>query len=270
MKNLLFLLFTLISFNIFAQTKEQKIADILKTSGTIEGYKSFLFDITIAPFKSNVDKKDSLKLIAIENKLTDEEIEIRISKAYSKFFSNKEIDEIYTYYKSSAGKKMINSYENLQKIINENFQDIQNELQPIIEKFKAEQEKEAENNKEKPISANKEDGLYFVINENRENNELKNLKLHTKPAILIDEILEIKNSKDQLGRNVIDIILKKEGAKNFKILTENNIGKPIAVVLNNKLISAPIVNDVIPNGRIQISGNFSDEEVNEIISGFKK
>jgi len=268
----MFLIFALISINVFAQTKEQKITEILKTQGIIESYKSFLFDLTINPLKNNVDKSDSLKLIRIEKKLTDKEIENRLSKAYSSFFTDKEIDDIYSFNNSSAGRKMITSYGILQEKINDTFQDIQNEIKPILEKFKEEEEEEnaVEKNKENPISVNREDGFYSVTNENRENNELKNLKLHTKPAILIDEILEIKNSKDQLGRNVIDIILTKEGAKNFKILTENNIGKPIAIVLNKKLISAPKVHDVIPNGRIQISGNFSEEEVNEIISGFKK
>nr|WP_154656858.1 hypothetical protein [Epilithonimonas tenax] len=39
---------------------------------------------------------------------------------------------------------------------------------------------------------------------------------------------------DELGRPVIDLILNKEGAKKLKILTENNIGKPIAMVFVKK------------------------------------
>lgn len=94
MKYLMFLIFALISINLFAQTKEQKITEILKTQGIIESYKSFLFDLTINPLKNNVDKSDSLKLIRIEKKLTDKEIENRLSKAYSSFFTDKEIDDI--------------------------------------------------------------------------------------------------------------------------------------------------------------------------------
>ena len=68
---------------------------------------------------------------------------------------------------------------------------------------------------------------------------MKDLKLAPKVAVSKSEILEVKKLKDELGRNVIDIKLTKEGGNKFKILTENNIGKPIAIVLNKKLISAP-------------------------------
>ena len=90
-----------------------------------------------------------------------------------------------------------------------------------------------------------------------------------KVAVSKSEISEVKLLKDELGRNVIDIKLTKEGGNKFKILTENNIGKPIAIVLNKKLISAPRVLDVISEGRIQIIGNFSDEEVKEIVNAVK-
>src|SRR5690606_17765627 len=120
-----------------------------------------------------------------------------------------------------------------------------------------------------PIQVDKEDGFYSVINYSGSHYELKDLKLASKPAVQKSEILEIKVLKDELSRNIIDLTLTKEGAKKFKILTENNIGKPVAIVLNKMLISAPIVMNEIPNGKIQISGNFSDEEVNEIVNAVK-
>ena len=64
---------------------------------------------------------------------------------------------------------------------------------------------------------------------------------------------------------VIDIKLNKEGSENFKKMSAQNIGKPIAIVLNKTLISAPYVNEEIPEGRLQISGNFTVEEAEKFI-----
>ncbi|TXF74880.1 DUF2059 domain-containing protein [Chryseobacterium sp.] len=269
MRTALKLLLVLMSVNSFAQTKEQKIYEILKMTGTIDGYKYYIFDMTIKPLKYNLDKDDSLKLNSIEKKLTDGVIAQRLSKGYSEVFTEKEINEIYSFYKSSAGAKILSSNDSLEKKYTESFRDIQNELQPIIDKINK-ISTEAENNKEIPIPVDKEDGFYSVVYYNVQNDRLKDLKLAAKPTVSTKEVLEIKKLKNDLDQNVIDIVLNRAGAKKIKILTENNIGKPVAIVLNKKLISAPTVISVIPNGRIQISGNLSDEEINEIINTLKK
>lgn len=64
--------------------------------------------------------------------------------------------------------------------------------------------------------------------------KLKYFRLSSDPVITKNEILDFKKLNDELGRPVIDIILNKEGAKKLKILTENNIGKPIAMVFVKK------------------------------------
>lgn len=268
MRTLLQITFLLISIACFGQTKEQKIEFILKTNGSIDGYKSILLDMTINPMKNSASKTDSLKLVAIEKKLTNSEINRRLSKSFAEVFTDKEIDDIYNFYNTSAGKKMINSYENLDEKYRSSFEDINSELKSILERSNS-QYKTENKPREIPITVDKEDGFYTIINYEGNDYELKNLKLAPKVAVSKSEISEVKLLKDELGRNVIDIKLTKEGGNKFKILTENNIGKPIAIVLNKKLISAPRVLDVISEGRIQISGNFSDEEVKEIVNAVK-
>ena len=268
MRTLLQITFLLISIACFGQTKEQKIEFILKTNGSIDGYKSILLDMTINPMKNSASKTDSLKLVAIEKKLTNSEINRRLSKSFAEVFTDKEIDDIYNFYNTSAGKKMINSYENLDEKYRSSFEDINSELKSILERSNS-QYKTENKPREIPITVDKEDGFYTIINYEGNDYALKNLKLAPKVAVSKSEISEVKLLKDELGRNVIDIKLTKEGGNKFKILTENNIGKPIAIVLNKKLISAPRVLDVISEGRIQIIGNFSDEEVKEIVNAVK-
>ena len=55
-----------------------------------------------------------------------------------------------------------------------------------------------------------------------------------------------------------------QGAKKWKKITENNIDRQVAIVLDNYVYSFPTVNDVIPNGSSSISGNFTVEEAEDL------
>lgn len=70
---------------------------------------------------------------------------------------------------------------------------------------------------------------------------------------------------DELSRVVVDMQMDSKGAKEWKTLTEKNVGKPVAVTLDNRVYTAPNVVGAIPNGRTQISGNFSQEEAKELV-----
>ncbi len=73
-------------------------------------------------------------------------------------------------------------------------------------------------------------------------------------------------SYDQLGRVVVDMQMDSKGAKEWKTLTEKNVGKPVAVTLDNRVYTAPNVVNTIPNGRTQISGNFTQEEAQDLVN----
>jgi len=63
----------------------------------------------------------------------------------------------------------------------------------------------------------------------------------------------------------ISMQMNSESAGIWKTLTEKNIGRPIAVVLDNVVYTAPNVNSVIPNGQSVITGNFSQKEATDLI-----
>ncbi|MDY3338768.1 protein translocase subunit SecD [Riemerella anatipestifer] len=73
-------------------------------------------------------------------------------------------------------------------------------------------------------------------------------------------------SYDQIGRVVVDMQMDSEGTKDWKILTEKNVGKPVAVTLDNRVYTAPNVVNAIPNGRTQISGNFTQDEAQDLVN----
>jgi preprotein translocase subunit SecD len=74
---------------------------------------------------------------------------------------------------------------------------------------------------------------------------------------------------DEYGRPVVSIEFKAEGAKTFYEVTARSVGKPIAILLDGKVISAPNVNEPISGGRAQISGSFSVSEMQDMVIKLK-
>ncbi len=56
-----------------------------------------------------------------------------------------------------------------------------------------------------------------------------------------------------------------EGAKLFEEITARNVGKPVAIYIDNVLISAPVVREKITGGRAQITGKFTVQEAKELV-----
>ena len=69
---------------------------------------------------------------------------------------------------------------------------------------------------------------------------------------------------DQFGQREIILQFNTKGGNDFAALTKKNVGRQLAIVLDNKLYSAPVIQGAIPNGRATISGRFSQEECKAI------
>jgi len=59
-----------------------------------------------------------------------------------------------------------------------------------------------------------------------------------------------------------------EGALIFEELTKINIGEQLAIYIDNALISAPVVRELISGGKAQITGQFTMEEAKELVRNF--
>ena len=66
------------------------------------------------------------------------------------------------------------------------------------------------------------------------------------------------------GKPAISIEFNEEGANKFENITEKNVGKPLAIILDNDIVSAPIVNEKISGGQAQISGTFTLDEAKKL------
>lgn len=70
-------------------------------------------------------------------------------------------------------------------------------------------------------------------------------------------------------QNTISMTMNAEGARIWKNITENNIGKSVAIVLDNLVYSYPVVQTAITGGRSSISGQFTYEEAKDLSSILK-
>ncbi|MCX8029586.1 MAG: protein translocase subunit SecD [Brevinematales bacterium] len=82
-------------------------------------------------------------------------------------------------------------------------------------------------------------------------------------------VSDARVGQDQFGRPVVDFSLTLEGADIFAEITRNNIGKRLAIVLDGRVRSAPVIQTEILGGRGQITGVFTQEEVNSLVSVLK-
>ncbi len=74
------------------------------------------------------------------------------------------------------------------------------------------------------------------------------------------DLTDAQPSFDQNNRSVVTFRFNQKGSLRFAKLTQENVGKPFAIVLDNIVVSAPNINEPILGGSGQISGNFTTEE----------
>lgn len=78
-----------------------------------------------------------------------------------------------------------------------------------------------------------------------------------------DTLTHAQANVDQRGAPCVDFGLNNVGAVKFAKLSTDRQGDQLAIVLDNRVISAPVLNP-IPNGKGQITGSFSIQEANEL------
>jgi preprotein translocase subunit SecD len=69
---------------------------------------------------------------------------------------------------------------------------------------------------------------------------------------------------DQMGEPYVSLSFDSRGARVFERITGDNVGKRLAIVLDNKVYSAPVIRDRISGGRAQITGAFSMDDAKDL------
>lgn len=66
------------------------------------------------------------------------------------------------------------------------------------------------------------------------------------------------------GEWVVNFRFNSSGARRFGIATRDNVGRPFAIVLDNQVVSAPVIREPITGGQGQISGSFTAQSANDL------
>lgn len=90
-----------------------------------------------------------------------------------------------------------------------------------------------------------------------------------KTAIIGDGLKAVYPQVDEYGNPSIGFELQPKATKAFAELTSRHINKPVAILLDNKVISAPNVKNPITEGKGIISGDFSAAEVKDMVIKLK-
>jgi SecD/SecF fusion protein len=84
-----------------------------------------------------------------------------------------------------------------------------------------------------------------------------------------DAVTSASSDYDNMQGNMVNMKMNDRGAQEWASITRNNIGRSIAIVLDNNVYSFPNVNNEITGGSSQITGNFTPEEANDLANVLK-
>ncbi|MBQ0114495.1 MAG: protein translocase subunit SecDF [Bacteroidales bacterium] len=88
--------------------------------------------------------------------------------------------------------------------------------------------------------------------------------INNQPVLTGDVVTRATSEFDNLQGQVVSMRMNDEGAREWSRITGQNIGKAIAIVLDDQVYSFPNVNSQIDGGNSQISGHFTPEEANDL------
>src|SRR3954471_12836180 len=79
-----------------------------------------------------------------------------------------------------------------------------------------------------------------------------------------DQLTDARQNFNQDGAPDIDIKFNTAGARRFGRVTQENVNKPFAIILDDKILSAPNINEPILGGRAQIMGSFTVQSAHDL------
>ena len=90
------------------------------------------------------------------------------------------------------------------------------------------------------------------------------LPIKKRVAVSGENLTDSKVAYDQNGRPAVTTTFNSVGAKAFAKLTTDNVGRRFAIILDGKILSAPVIQEPITGGYGQITGSFSTEQANDL------
>jgi len=94
--------------------------------------------------------------------------------------------------------------------------------------------------------------------------------LHKEAVITNKDITAAQATTDDSNKAAIEITFTKEGQKKFAELCRDHQGRPLAIMVDGKVLCAPSIREEISGDKAVISGNFTKDEAQRIANGLKE
>jgi len=86
-----------------------------------------------------------------------------------------------------------------------------------------------------------------------------------KPVLLTGDLIQTAEVKiSEVGEPYVSLTFNSQGGRIFGQVTEQNVGKRLAIILDGNVNSAPVIRERIPSGQAQISGGFTADEARDL------
>ncbi|MBR4381436.1 MAG: protein translocase subunit SecDF [Bacteroidaceae bacterium] len=98
---------------------------------------------------------------------------------------------------------------------------------------------------------------------------IKSTQRNGKAPLEGDVVVDASDKFDQYGKPAVNMSMNSDGSRRWAQLTKQNIGRSIAIVLDDYVYSAPRVNSEITGGNSEITGNFTPEQSKDLANVLK-
>jgi len=118
-----------------------------------------------------------------------------------------------------------------------------------------------------PTSGRPPPGVEFLVDDSASARTGQPVRIAVRRRIEVDgaNLSNARAGQDQrTGEWVVNFEFDSVGARRFAEVTRANVGRPFAIVLDDRVISAPVIREPITGGRGQISGSFTAQSANDL------
>ena len=113
------------------------------------------------------------------------------------------------------------------------------------------------------LASNDDSKLTFDDIKSKDTNEI--YKVNKEIVLSGENLIDAQPGYDNVNSSaVVNFKLNNFGAKKFANVTRKNIGRRLAIIIDDEVISAPVIRDAITTGNGQISGNFDAKQANNL------
>lgn len=110
------------------------------------------------------------------------------------------------------------------------------------------------------------DELLYEMNRNPRTSSVTRKPWVVKKQILMtgDVLTDARITPDQMGRMIVAMDFNASGARQFERITSEHVGEKLAIILDNRVYSAPVIKTAISGGAAIIEGQFSADEARDL------